>query len=156
MADFWFNPEYTLRRLPQMGTTSVLASMVFCCGQVTGTESKAQQTYKLLASYVGTSRTDMAVLEGVMQQRASITKCFSLLSLLTPSRNVCPMFRCWRLIVSILCSINSIEVMSVLNFRTPDLELSDTHVSETKRMVPIAFAQYVDPQFDMVCTIFNG
>lgn len=34
MADFWLCPEYTTRTLPGMGTTSVLASMVFCCGQV--------------------------------------------------------------------------------------------------------------------------
>eukprot|EP00041_Stephanoeca_diplocostata_P026558 m.718308 g.718308 ORF g.718308 m.718308 type:complete len:460 (+) comp22994_c1_seq2:98-1477(+) len=65
MADFWLNPEYTLERLPQMGTTSVLASMVFCCGQVTGTESKAQQTYKLLSTYIGSSGTNRAVLEGI-------------------------------------------------------------------------------------------
>jgi hypothetical protein len=70
MSEFWLNPDFTTSRLPAMATTSLLASMVFCCGQVDGLSSKAMQTYAHLSGKVGKTGAG-AVIEGVHAEGAT-------------------------------------------------------------------------------------
>ena len=64
MADCWLDPAATTRVLPAMATTSVLASIVFCCGDVDGKLERAGPIYAALSAARGKTG-DGAVIEGV-------------------------------------------------------------------------------------------
>lgn len=64
MADCWLDPAATTRVLPAMATTSVLASVVFCCGDIDGKLERAGPIYTALSTAIGRTG-DGAVIEGV-------------------------------------------------------------------------------------------
>jgi N-acetylglucosamine-6-phosphate deacetylase len=64
MADCWLDPAATTRLLPAMATTSLLASIVFCCGDVYGKLRRAEPMFAALAAARGRIG-DGAVVEGV-------------------------------------------------------------------------------------------